>query len=217
MLGLGFGVRHIPATLPDVVFALFSGLNAAAVGLITLAAYTLSSKVITDPLTRIEVLVSAAFGSCYQSQWLYPVLMAAGGLATLVLDTWRVWREQRRLRLLQHREETDQSLEQVVDGTGTATSPNLHVEEDIEMHNISRPEPVAAPPSRVETHSMDKPKSNEENMSTLSHRRSTVAKDTSASEHPTEPEEAELWQYFSLSVRGGLCMSVTSSIISFGI
>ncbi|KAF8520560.1 hypothetical protein JB92DRAFT_2682874, partial [Gautieria morchelliformis] len=101
MLGLGFGVRHIPASLPDVVFALFSGLNAAAVGLISLAAYDLSAKVITDPLTRIEVLLAAAFGSCFQSEWLYPVLIVGGGLATLAYDVFVERREKRRVRLQQ--------------------------------------------------------------------------------------------------------------------
>ncbi|GJJ14290.1 hypothetical protein Clacol_008554 [Clathrus columnatus] len=86
MFGFGFGVKHISNTLPDIVFALFSGLNAAAVGLIALAAYNLSQKVITDPITRIEVFLSAAFATCFDSQWLYPVLVAAGGLATLVWD-----------------------------------------------------------------------------------------------------------------------------------
>ncbi|KAF8523057.1 chromate transporter-domain-containing protein [Hysterangium stoloniferum] len=95
MLGFGFGVRHIPDTLPDVVFALFSGLNAAAVGLITVAAYDLSAKVITDPLTRIAVLLSAAFAICYESQWLYPVLMVAGGLSTLGWDYAMRWRQKK--------------------------------------------------------------------------------------------------------------------------
>lgn len=86
MFGFGFGVKHISNTLPDVVFALFSGLNAAAVGLIALAGYNLSTKVITDPITRLEVFISAAFATCFDAQWLYPVLMAAGGLVTLLWD-----------------------------------------------------------------------------------------------------------------------------------
>lgn len=87
MFGFGFGVKHISNTLPDIVFALFSGLNAAAVGLIALAAYNLSNKVITDRITRLEVFISAAFATCFDAQWLYPVLMAVGGLVTLVWDS----------------------------------------------------------------------------------------------------------------------------------
>lgn len=205
MLGLGFGVRHIPATLPDIVFALFSGLNAAAVGLITLAAYNLSAKVITDPLTRIEVLISAAFGSCFSSQWLYPVLMVAGALATLVWDMWEAWKVKRKVQTPQP-DETDHVPQPAIDSAAAPTSQNIHVVEDIEMDNISRPDPVAVPSSRIETHSMEKVRSKEENPSALFHRRSVAQ--SNPTDHQIDAEDAPLeqWQYFSLNVKGGLCM-----------
>lgn len=34
MLGIGFAVKSLPAQLPPIVYALFSGLNSAAVGLV---------------------------------------------------------------------------------------------------------------------------------------------------------------------------------------
>lgn len=40
----------------------------------------------TDPLTRLLVLGSGAVASCYESQWLYPVLMVAGGGSTFSWD-----------------------------------------------------------------------------------------------------------------------------------
>lgn len=86
MLGIGFAVSSLPPALPPIVYALFSGLNSAAVGLIAHSAYTLSGKVITDPLTRLIVLASGAVASCYESQWLYPVIMVAGGSLTLAWD-----------------------------------------------------------------------------------------------------------------------------------
>ncbi|GAA6004893.1 hypothetical protein JCM11491_002270 [Sporobolomyces phaffii] len=97
MTGVAFAVRRIPSTLPDVVFALFTGLNAATVGLVALAAYQLSNKVVTDKPTRIVLFLSGAIASCYESQWLYPVLMVAGGLSTLVVDRYALFRARKML------------------------------------------------------------------------------------------------------------------------
>ncbi|KAF8520563.1 chromate transporter-domain-containing protein [Gautieria morchelliformis] len=197
MLGLGFGVRHIPASLPDVVFALFSGLNAAAVGLISLAAYDLSAKVITDPLTRIEVLLAAAFGSCFQSQWLYPVLIVGGGLATLAYDVFVERREKRRVRF-QQLEETGNTPQTGVGGT---------FGENIELHGVPPPEPATALPSfanfRTENNSNEAPSSDPEpNQSALSHRRSAAIEATPTQQNH-EPEYPE-FPYYSLSMVTGL-------------
>jgi chromate transport protein ChrA len=86
MAALGAGVRAFPATLPPIVLALLTGLNASAVGLIALAAYQLSQTAITDGVTRLLVLGTASFGICYHAPWMYPVLVFAGGLITLIFD-----------------------------------------------------------------------------------------------------------------------------------
>ncbi|EST04804.1 Chromate transporter [Kalmanozyma brasiliensis GHG001] len=86
MAALGAGVRSFPDRLPPIVLALLTGLNAAAVGLIALAAYQLSMSSITDPVTRLLVLASASFGICYHAPWMYPVLVFGGGLITLIYD-----------------------------------------------------------------------------------------------------------------------------------
>jgi chromate transport protein ChrA len=86
MTGLGLGVRHFQSDLPPIVLALLTGLNASAVGLIALAAYQLSVGVITDHLTRFLVIGSASFGICYHAPWMYPTLIAIGGVATLAFD-----------------------------------------------------------------------------------------------------------------------------------
>lgn len=96
MGGLGFGVKSIPPTLPPLVYGLFTGLNAAAVGLIAVAAVQLSRHAITDWLTRLIVLGSASFGICYHAPWMYPVLVAAGGLLTLAWDYRRLVLPRRR-------------------------------------------------------------------------------------------------------------------------
>lgn len=63
-----------------------SGLNAATVGIIALAAVQLSQKAITDKLTRILVFWGATAGMLYNALWYFPVLMFAGGTAAIVWD-----------------------------------------------------------------------------------------------------------------------------------
>ena len=69
MAGLGAGIRSVPSTLPDIILALLTGLNASAVGLIAVAAYQLSTNAVTDDLTRLIVLGSASFGITYHAPW----------------------------------------------------------------------------------------------------------------------------------------------------
>lgn len=86
MAALGAGVRKFPERLPSIVLALLTGLNAAAVGLIALAAFQLSNSSITDSVSRLLVLASASFGICYHAPWMYPVLVFGGGFITLLFD-----------------------------------------------------------------------------------------------------------------------------------
>ncbi|KAK0385318.1 hypothetical protein NLU13_7794 [Sarocladium strictum] len=86
MYGLSLGVHNISSTLPRQVYALLSGLNAATVGIIALAAVQLSQKAITDKMTRVIVFLSAAAGMMYTALWYLPVLMLLGGLAATIHD-----------------------------------------------------------------------------------------------------------------------------------
>lgn len=88
MYGLSLGIQNIGQSLPLPVYALLSGLNASIVGIIALAAVQLSDKAIRDKLTRIEVLFGACAGVCYNSLWYFPILMLAGGLASVIWDGW---------------------------------------------------------------------------------------------------------------------------------
>lgn len=69
MTALALGISRLPPTLPDIALAILTGLNAAAVGLIALAAYQLSLSVVTDKVTRGLVLVTASAGICYHAPW----------------------------------------------------------------------------------------------------------------------------------------------------
>jgi chromate transport protein ChrA len=86
MYGLSIGISHVGASLPRVVYALLSGLNAAVVGIIALAAVQLAQKAITDKLTRILVFLGASAGLLYNALWYFPVLMLLAGCTTVVFD-----------------------------------------------------------------------------------------------------------------------------------
>jgi chromate transport protein ChrA len=86
MYGLSIGVSNIGESLPRAVYALLSGLNAATVGIIVLAAVQLSEKAITDKITRILVFLGAAAGMMYNALWYFPLLMFLAGVATVVHD-----------------------------------------------------------------------------------------------------------------------------------
>lgn len=98
MFGFSLGVSRIGETLPGAVFALLSGLNAATVGIIALAAVQLSQKVITDQLTRSIVFLGGTAGMLYTALWYFPVLMVAAGLATVLWDLRLVQKLGRLLR-----------------------------------------------------------------------------------------------------------------------
>lgn len=81
------GISRVNETLPAPVYALLTGLNAATVGIVALAAVQLSQKAITDKITRVLVFLGASAGMLYKALWYFPVLMFAGGTATLFFDS----------------------------------------------------------------------------------------------------------------------------------
>ncbi|KAK4040067.1 chromate transporter-domain-containing protein [Parachaetomium inaequale] len=86
MFGLAIGISNVGETLPRPVYALLSGLNAATVGIIALAAVQLAQKAITDKLTRLLVFLGAAAGLLYNALWYFPLLMLAAGIIAVVHD-----------------------------------------------------------------------------------------------------------------------------------
>ena len=86
MFGLGLGVSNIADTLPRAVYALLSGLNAATVGTVALAAVQLSNKAATDTLTRVLVFLGGAAGLMYNALWYFPLLMFLAGITAVVHD-----------------------------------------------------------------------------------------------------------------------------------
>lgn len=86
MLGLAIGISNVGETLPRPVYALLSGLNAATVGIVALAAVQLAQKAITDKLTRSLVFLGAAAGLLYNALWYFPLLMLIAGIIAIIHD-----------------------------------------------------------------------------------------------------------------------------------
>jgi hypothetical protein len=88
MYALSVGVQNLSRTLPDPVYALLSGLNAATVGIVAVSAVQLAEKAIQDNVSRILIILGACAGLCYNALWYFPALMLIGGL---VIATWDGW------------------------------------------------------------------------------------------------------------------------------
>lgn len=73
-------------------------MNACACGLIALAGYKLSKGVADSKLTLAILFLSTAISLCYESSWLYPVLIASGGLLTVSTYLLTEYLQQRRLK-----------------------------------------------------------------------------------------------------------------------
>ena len=93
MYAAAIGIKEIPETLPSIVYSLLSGMNAATVGIIAVAAITLSENVVTDNVTRILVIGSACASLLYSALWYFPLLMLIGATTTLVWDSWKASRD----------------------------------------------------------------------------------------------------------------------------
>ncbi|KAL7956287.1 hypothetical protein V8C34DRAFT_219305 [Trichoderma compactum] len=72
MFGLAIRVCNIGSALPRAVYFFLSGLDAATVGIIALAAMQLSKSTVTDNLTGTLVFLSSAAGMFYDALWYFP-------------------------------------------------------------------------------------------------------------------------------------------------
>ncbi|KAH0425283.1 chromate transporter [Colletotrichum camelliae] len=153
MYALSIGVSSIGTSLPRAVYALLSGLNAATVGIIALAAVELSNKAVTDGLTRTLVFLAAAAGMMYTALWYFPVLMAAAGVATVVHDYRWVHRPARRilamLRALcgKRTERTrDEDIQEYnMAGPSSSTQTSAQTRQEPVLSGATAPEPRVIP------------------------------------------------------------------------
>lgn len=116
-----------------------TGLNAATVGIIALAAVQLSQKAITDQLTRVLVFLGATAGMLYNASWYFPVLISAGGILTVVSDYRWVQRFLKRIR--PHTGAVDQDSEAPVNSLETgeaAPSSSSNLEYSTRLRQSAR-------------------------------------------------------------------------------
>lgn len=112
----GVLIGNIKGEIPLWALRLEQGLAAAAIGLVALAAYRMSTTLATDKLTRILALVSGSVSALYTAPWLLPVMMIAGGLISFVFDAF--WTpvytnlKEKRKRSKDNQPSKDQDLEQ---------------------------------------------------------------------------------------------------------
>ncbi|KAI1778367.1 chromate transporter-domain-containing protein [Hypoxylon cercidicola] len=91
MYGLSVGISSTQGALPHVVYAFLSGLNAATVGVVALAAVELSTKAITDEFSRIVLFLNASAVLLYSAPWYLPVLIVVSGCTTIIYDFRWLW------------------------------------------------------------------------------------------------------------------------------
>jgi len=136
MYGLSIGVSSMGDSLPSAVYALLSGINAATVGIIGLAAVQLSEKAITDKMTRLLVFLGAAAGMMYNALWYFPLLMFLAGVATVAHDfRWLHGPIKAVAKIVRRRRRQGVVEEEAVEmprGTEVARSPGLppHTDSD---------------------------------------------------------------------------------------
>ena len=120
------------AELPNIAFALLSGLNAATVGLVALAAVQLSERAITNNMERFILSTTACVGILYSGHplsfsidvsalWYYPVLMVGSGIALVIYDSRVIQNVFRRTRSRFQRNHREENVE-----LGTNVSSQEH-------------------------------------------------------------------------------------------
>lgn len=133
MYGLSVGVARVQNELPTPVYYLLSGLNAATVGLVAQAGMQLSTRAITDGLSRTILIFTACAGLCYTALWYFPVIMVAAGVIAAMWDLYL----RRSLFLLGRRiRRMMRILSQPLSRSRTVAQPN--VTPIVEMPQVNR-------------------------------------------------------------------------------
>jgi putative chromate ion transporter len=96
MIGFAYGINEIGNSLPIWLQYVSNGLTSAALGLVALAAFKLSTKLLVSPVLVIIGVTSASLAVNFPTvPWLYPVMIAGGGLATFFQSYIAHFRESR--------------------------------------------------------------------------------------------------------------------------
>ncbi|KAF9916991.1 hypothetical protein BX616_002247, partial [Lobosporangium transversale] len=88
MTVVGVLIGGIKGDIPIWAVRLGQGLSAAAIGLVILAAYRMSTVLTTDRLTRVLALIAGSTTALYSAPWLLPLIMVLGGISSFVFDAY---------------------------------------------------------------------------------------------------------------------------------
>ncbi|KAG0330769.1 hypothetical protein BG000_011474 [Podila horticola] len=129
---------NIKDGIPEWATRLEQGLSSAAIGLVALAAYRMSTTLATDKLTRILALIAGGVSALYTAPWLLPVLMISGGLVSFVYDAyWAPFLTGQRLAKEKKKEEKTEEKKQ---------------EEKNQAKDLEQGQTVKGPEGKEETH-----------------------------------------------------------------
>ena len=68
MLSVGLGIRHVETTLPEIVYALLSGLNSAIIGIIAFSGINLAKRSVCDKFTLLIVCAVGCIAILYRGE-----------------------------------------------------------------------------------------------------------------------------------------------------
>ncbi|KAF9132547.1 hypothetical protein BGX30_012627 [Mortierella sp. GBA39] len=185
----GILIGDVSETIPLWATRLEQGLAAAAVGLVALAAYKMSTTLATDKLTRILALISGGASALYTAPWLLPVLMIAGGLTSWIFDAFLFplsngWKEKRAHRKAQ--EELDGKKDDLEKGHVTNKEAEATASASAEGHSA-----VDAPVTIIQSADADAEKTPSVHGSIRSRNKAEVASLDGVKAGPTQEFEPE--------------------------
>jgi chromate transport protein ChrA len=90
MTAFSYGVQRLDNNLPSWLIYTANGLTSAALGLVALAAYKLSAKILAQPATVVIGVVSASIAINFSQSWLYPLLVVSGGVIFYLFEFFKV-------------------------------------------------------------------------------------------------------------------------------
>ncbi|KAG0239075.1 chromate transporter-domain-containing protein [Mortierella sp. GBAus27b] len=133
----GVLIGNIKEGIPLWATRLEQGLASAAIGLVALAAYRMSTTLATDKLTRILALLAGSISVLYTAPWLLPVMMITGGIISYIFDAfWTPAFNNFKEKRKRQKEDPsgDKDLEQghiaKSEPSGTADSGDIHEQAD---------------------------------------------------------------------------------------
>jgi len=102
IFGVALGIRNVQAQLPNIVYALLSGLNTATVGLVAVAAVQLSERAITNKMERFIIAATGCAGMLYQTGSTFTLIAKSHSIVVLSRIDGYLWYHYDDIRFSNH-------------------------------------------------------------------------------------------------------------------